>query len=268
MSSQIEIYTFKAMEKAYIDANTNFSTVYPAINCNDFNPRIYAQVNDYALASQLSFDLSQSGTDREGLFIWLNNYKSIITGSSQPYVNVEYYDAGWQTVYLYSLYDITTPIRLLAFPAGTNKQRYRLSFTTTAASGVPLKIGMICLYKKRTLARGYQRPDQSGHRFYNQQVNVETGQSYPVISRRQKTEFYPRTYALLGTTQRDILRDAHADCFGSAYPLVINEGSLISDARLVRFKSDEFVPNGVDADYFKPSVEFLQVPWVDDGESY
>ncbi len=268
MSSQIDIYTFKAMEKAYIDASLNFSSVYPVQNCNDFNPRIFAQVDNYLNASQLSIDLGQAGTDREGIFLWINNYKKIIDGSAQPYINVEYYDSGWQSLYIWLITDNTTPIRLFDFPIGQNKQRYRISFTMTSASGVPLKIGMIAFYKKRTLARGFQRPDQSGHSFINKHINTDSGQNYPIITRRNKVEFFPRTYAILGTTMRDIIRDAHADCFGSAFPLVINEGSSFAEARLVRFADDKFIPNGVDADYFKPSVTFEQVPWIDDGEYY
>lgn len=243
-------------------------------NVNDFNPRTYIQ-HAVVGSVQVHIDLGDPVPDFDGLFVYLKNYKKYYAGSIDRYWSDDNVDWNFASGGFPLSESQNQGVRTSDWTAEgglVGHRYYRLSFHTET-SGNPdaeqAQVAIVGMYKLHNLARSYELPDLSGHKFHNRKSVGPAGQAIVSAASKQAVETFPRQYKILGRSNVNVLRDAHLDSGGSLRPCIIwDDPTDIDGRRLVRFADDAFTLSGKAVDYFTPRIRFEGVPLIASGEVY
>lgn len=261
MPSSIKLYTTRNMEKARCTLATSQATGHPKENLVDNNLDTYWKPTS-TLDQSINIDLGELRWVSH-VVVFIKNYTEIAAGD----YDVWYSDNG-STWYIlaanHTLIDTSTPIRISTdFYA---RHRYwRIVFDNMAQI---IKVAGVWWCRYYNIAQGNEYPEADADRFYNRAAQLPGGRLGIAGINRNSSRLISRRYLFSGVAEFNKLRTAFLDSAGRRSPLVLNEGSDQSDARLVHFANDEFAENGTDYQVFQPSVSFIELPYIDDGDSY
>ena len=263
MASTCTLYTMGHMVGADIDAATSEATGYPKENVVDNNPDTYWKATSTA-SQTLDFDL-QEAKQVDGFMIFLRNYASV---TDAEYVGIAYSDNGsdWTTISSAGLnvFDKTIPVLTSIYDCGSHRY-YRLACGVITTI---LEISMVAFLTTRAITIGNQWPEDDTDVFFNREFKSSDGRNLVAGVNSRSFKEFSRKYLISGDTNWTALRNAHQDSRGSLLPLVLNEGTLLADAKLVRFVDPKLSKNQRDYQYYNPTVRFKEIPYYPDGESY
>ena len=265
MASSVSLYTLGNMSNATcIFAGDTGGTPesgagFPKENIMDFNPDTYYKVQSAALR-EIKIDLATSKTVN-ACIIWIKNY--LLNTSGDLY---EIFSSPDDSVYTSrgtgNLADIT-PITIEEITQQTDRY-WRLRVD---AAVDPYWISGIWLCRKWTISQGNEWPEQDTEVWHNRSFQTYGGRSFVQAINQNKVDSFSRTYQL-NESQMNILKSAFTDCGGSRFPLVLQEGSTNFTAQYCRFAQDELNENQIDYQLYRPTVNFLTVPYIADGGNF
>jgi hypothetical protein len=250
------------MEKAKCIYATSEAAGYPKENVLDGNLDTYWKPTSSG-DKWINFDLGDSKS--VSMFtVFFKNYKSISNGS----IAARYSDNGTTWTYLSGFAivatDTATPLRLKTCTAVSHRW-WSLKFSVTS---VVIEVAGVWFGSYYNIAQGNEYPEADADRFYNKATLLPGGRLGIAGINKNPSRLISRQYLFSGLTEFNKLRNAFLDSAGRRFPLVLNEGSSQSDAHLVRFANDEFAENETDHQLFQPSISFVELPYIDDGDSY
>lgn len=259
MASSLKLYTTGNMDKATLHNDPNEDSGYPAENCLDNNLDTYWKASA-GIYKNIAFDF-QEAKQVDCLLIFTKNYKT--TGNI---ASAYWSDNGtsWTLINQFSMVDYVTPIRIFTNGFGSSHRYWRIIFT----QGQEYRIAGIWWGSYYNIAQGNEYPEADADRFYNRVSALPGGRIAVAGINRRSSRLISRQYVFSGVTEFNKLRNAFLDSSGRRFPLVMNEGSAQGDARLVRFANDDFAENEIDYQMFRPSISFIELPYIDDGELY
>lgn len=264
VSTQINFYTFSNMESAQITAITSEETGYPKENLLDNNPDTYWKPTSISTQT-IDFDLG-AARSVDAVCGFLRNYS--LAGS---YSATKWYsdngstwtqDTGncvWGNM-------IWGPLRMTDLSVQSSHRYWRLVFSISAAQ-VPEFAG-IWFARKYTLSIANQWPEPDEIVYENYSVAGIGGRRYVYGINKNSYEKIVRKYLIPNATQFGYLQSAFTDSYGDRFPLIINEGTLYSDARLVRFAKSTLNKNEIAYQVYNPTVEFYELPYIAYGDNY
>ena len=261
MSSLLKLYTTGSMEKAVCLNATSEAAGYPKENVLDNNLDTYWKPTSSG-DKWIDFDLGED--QLIAMFIvFFKNYKSITDGGITARWSDNGSDWTYQTPGLDAA-DITTPLRVHKWTAIS----HRWWSLKIAVTSVIIEVAGIWFGQLFDINQGNEYPEADVDRFYNRIAQLPGGRLGIAGINRNSSRVISRNYLFSGVTEFDKLRNAFLDSAGRRFPLVLNEGSAQSDAFLVRFANDEFAENETDYQLFQPSISFVELPYIDNGDSY
>jgi len=261
MASSITLYTLGNMNKAVVDSVTSAAAGFPKENLMDFNPDVYwkatttgDQVIDIDLKSAKSVD---------AVILWIQNYTTAFgsgsyTAASSP-DDITYTGRFSKA--------IGTPNTPLIFPVETGTFSFRYWRITFSFMGAVANVSGIFICQKFTIAQGNEWPETDAEIYHNRAFSSAGGRTFVQAINSNKVEQFPRTYQL-DQTKMTILQNVFNDSKGSRFPLILQEGALASEARLVRFAQNELNENQIDYQLYRPTVQFLTAPYIPAGETF
>lgn len=253
------LHTTGAMRLAKLYAVTSAATGYPGLNALDDNLNTYWKPSSTA---NQTFDIDlQSALTINRAFFFLKNYKVGITGVSALWSSPD--GSSWtQRESMASILDITTPLRI--FDGISISARYwRITIGNQSPSVVFIAGFWVGL--SFTIGQAHELPESNIDRFDNQAIALPGGQIAVNPLNNRSSKVMSRDWHISGTANWNALRNAHQDSKGILRPLIIDDDWA---KRLVRFADDTLDDKQEAYQYYKPSVRFEQIPYIDSGESY
>ena len=252
------------MEAAHMHNSPSEVTGHPAENALDNNPDTYWQPTSTNIQY---FDIDLGSAKTVGcVLLFVKNYKTF--GDSPAAIGCYWSDNGssWNGISNFpTVKDISTPIRINTTSFGSSHRYWRIAILD---QDEVIKLAGIWWGSYYNIAQGNEYPEADADRFYNRAAQLPGGRLGIVGINKNSSRLISRQYLFSRLTEFNELRSAFLDSAGRRVPLVLNEGSAQSDALLVRFANDEFAENETDYQLFQPSVSFIELPYIDDGDSY
>jgi hypothetical protein len=262
MAAQIKLYTTGNMEKAKIINSPSYNSGHPADYLLDNNLDTYWEITSGA-TDTVNIDLGEA-LQVDCFILFVKNYKSLSTGGVDRYWS----DNGSTWNFISggpSLVDTSTPLRININGLGLTHRYWRFSLTGTYGTA---QIAAVWWGRLFTISQGNEYPELESDQFYNLTADLSGGRLAIKGINRNRSRRFERTWLISGTSNLDALRNAFNDSAGRRYPLIINEGSQQSDAAVVRFAEDNLTINQIDYQVYNPTVSFVEIPYIDDGDSY
>ena len=259
--SSVSFYTLGNMRQAVCDSVTSEAAGFPKDNVMDFNPDTYWKTP--STAEQLfDFDF-QAAVIIDACVILVHNYSK-----NHPSDLWEIWSSPDDTVYTSKgsgtfVGNATTQPLILEVTQDT-KRYWRLS---ADAFNDAFEFSGVLWTRKYTIAQAAQWPERDIDRYHNRVVMAPGGREYVQSINLKKQEIFTRKYRL-NEADMNTLRSVFNNCKGRMFPLVLQEGSADADARLVRFASDSLNENQLDFELYEPTVQFVEIPFIEEGESY
>lgn len=243
------------MRYATVTAATSETTYHEKEFGADFNPNTYWQPTSTA-QQDFTYSFSTS-TTVTCMCLYLRNYASITAGT---------YSAYNDTTLLGSVNcsDTATPIRLLEFGSSsgtTFKLRISTGVTTTS------KLGLIFFGVYYSLTTASEYPYDIEYDWKHREYVGESGQRHVVAASSIYQEVIERKYHIVGDPASCAVLSAWNLCQGTRYPLIINETTTQSTAKLVRFDEKPKI-TAIEYQFYELTVRFREVYSVPAGEYF
>lgn len=269
MPASIDFYTNGNMEKAYCSSATDAATGFPKENMMDFNPDTCWKGNVSA-TQILRFDLG-SAKPVDSLVIFLKDYLTDyhVTKTIDIQLNASTNGTDWTTPngeLIFTAEDMENdgvqPIFIRELASQKTYRYWQITLTNITAQP---QFACVFFCQKNTLDKGNQWPELDPDGFMNNHINASDGRVHSRIMTRKKIRVRNRTYLLTDDTDWNILKDAHDDSLGRFLPLIMVEGT---EKIMMKFSHDELSPNQIAYKIRQPSIEMIEVPYIEDGELY
>ncbi len=261
MSSSVSLYTLGNQAQAVCDSVTSETAGFPKENVMDFNPDTYWKAT--GVTDQIfDFDF-QAAVTVDTMIILVHNY-SLNHSSDTWEVWSSADDAAYTSKGTGTFVGNQTTQLLFNDITQDTKRYWRLSADALAGA---FEFSGVFWAQKHTISQGNEWPEPDLETYHNRGGLTAGGRSFVTAINKNKTETFQRTYQL---NQADMttLQNAFNDSKGSLFPLIIQEGSAMSDARFVRFVDNSLNQNQIDYQLYRPTVTFVTQPFISDGETY
>jgi len=266
MADSTTLYTTGPMRKAIFHFDpTSEATGFPKENMVDNNLDTVWKAT--STSSQV-FELDCGSTvSADAIILFIKNYDTISSGTYaiEGSANGSTYTGIDASI---ALTDTLGPMRITDFTSGA--QSYRYWKVSIVVPSHVVELAACWIAQKHTLSVGNQIPENDSDRFINRSMQAAGGRQFVKGSSQESIRILPRTYMLVdGTTWTSTeLYLAHQDSRGTRHPVIVQEGSVQTDALVCRFMSDELSKKQIDFNTYNPSVGFIEIPYIRAGESY
>lgn len=267
MPSSIKLYTTGNMEAAHMHNSPPEATGHPAESALDNNLDTYWEPTTTA-KQYFIIDLG-SAKQVDCALLFVKNYT---TFGDNTDIGCYWSDNGsdWTGIQNFpTVKDTATPIRINTDGfSGLSAHRYWRLVIGDPMDEV-IKLAGVWWGSYYDIDQGNVLPQEDEDQFHNRVSQLPGGRlAVAGINRNQTENFYRRYLIKSGDSSLDDLRNAHQDSRGIRHLLVINEGTVQNEARIVRFAEDTF-PRPIRArELYDIEMRFEGIPYIDDGDSY
>lgn len=262
MASSIKLHTTGNMEAAHAHNSPPEATGHPIELSLDNNLDTYWKSTSTASVS-VQIDLNEAKSV-DCILMFFKNYGDISSGTAE----VKWSDNGSDWTFVSgtsNLTDTATPIRIRTTGLGLSHRYWQL--TIVSPSHI-VELAGLWWGRLFTVSQGNEYPEEDADRFYNNVAQLPGGRLGIAGVNKNSSRLIGRNYLISGSTDFNYIANAFGDSDGRRFPLVLNEGASQSDAFVVRFASDDFNRRQIDYLFYEVGVQFMQVPFIDDGDLY
>lgn len=264
------LYTTGQMKNASPTFSTGGeATGFPVQNCFDFNPDTYYKPS---ATGQVTIDIDFGETVTIDQFaVWIHNYNHDYESGSQAIgIATDDNDDGnytATTVFGSELWDNTvgTPIYFpYSSPTSATKRYWRFQVANMTEIA---EISQLFFLRKRTLSTDYQYPTSHVDVYESREIFADGGRRFVYGINSNVRKEWKREYQITNGTDWDSqpLKQAFDDCAGTRYPLIYSDAD---GSTYCRFANQRIDSNEQDYRFYKPTVTYVTIPYIPDGESY
>ena len=212
---------------------------------------------------EFQIDLGEAKTV-DVILLFIKNYKEINVGIFTYYWSDN--GSAWTSVSGATLADATTPIRIKTTGLGLSHRYWKIAMTSLS---FVTELASIWWGSYYDIAHGNVLPQMDEDQFHGREIQLPGGRFAVAGLNRNRTENFNRRYLIKsGDADFTDLRNAFQDSCGLRHPLVMNEGAVQADARVVRFAADIFANRLTALQVYDVQIRLEGVPYIDDGDSY
>jgi len=235
----------------------------------DFNPSTYWWYNSTGTVDIIIRNANDVlNYNIEALLIVLTNYEDFTTGS----IYVFWSDNGstWFSIvpdtYPFPLSGTLNGLRLIDFgqALAQNHQYFRIRIS---GHNTPVKASMVMALRKWTITQNSEYPLADKPTFNTRIQRGSGGRIFTTQYNTTSTHHIIRKYTFDGTTNKNALVNAHADCQGAFKPCILQEGSAYYNSKLVRFP-DQLDIVEIGYQIYDANVIWTGLPLLPSGEYY
>lgn len=245
------------MALAKSTAVTSEATGYPIENAIDLNPNTFWRATSTA-EQTIDIDL-QSAKQVDAVGLWLKDYADHSAAANYN-LQTSYSSNGIDYSAVFGEYQSWHPdvmVKVFDFAAAKTYRYWRIY--VEPVSGAVMDISGLCLFRKFSIARGNDYPEDDAATFINTATQTVIGNDFVSGVSPNPISIFSRTWMLSGTTYWTALSGAFSDSCGNRYPLVIGENSTY---KIVRFGQDQLPKNEIDYQVYNPTVTFRELAVV------
>jgi hypothetical protein len=174
-------------------------------------------------------------------------------------------NSSWTAGTLFNITGGDAPLLVQDLAAAyEDKRYYRFHFLNLDTAS---EISDLFLLRKYTISRGAEMPIQDDIEYANVEADLIGNRKLVRAQFRKPVTHYSRKYLISGTTMKGYIDSIIADCRGTLYPFIIQEGTTLAEMQYCRFDS---VPIIIEKAYqfYEVTMEFSSIPYIQDGYAY
>jgi len=251
------------MDDAVVDSATSEATGFNKEHLIDNNPDTYWKPTSTANQT-LDFDLGAAKII-DAIIFFVKNYTTLSTASADRFWSDNDFGATTFVSGTPTLGSKTAgPLRISEDNLGISHRWWRINIHTQSEA---IQLPGIWFCQKFDIAPN-EWPENDIDRFYQKVSQAGGGRTFVIRQNKNSFKEIPRSFVMPGTTFFNALRNAHQDSAGGALPLILQQGTTYDEALLVKFQGSDFIKNEIGYQNYEPEVSFIQMPYIDDGDSY